>query len=130
MPVILCVDDEPNQLVLYRFLLQQAGFEVILANNGQEAIDITRIVQPNLILMDMMMPIKDGCQATTEIRMISNLAHIPIILLTAYRPHVLATRAAEAGITAILSKMITPMDLLAKIQAYLSVDVANSPSCA
>lgn len=119
MPLILCVDDEPSQLTLYRFLFERAGLTVLLANNGQEAIDTARVVQPDLILMDMMMPVKDGCQAAAEIRAIPGLADIPIVLLTAYQPHVLAQQAAASGITTILPKTLLPGDLLTALQAYL-----------
>jgi CheY-like chemotaxis protein len=119
MPSILCADDDINQLILYRFVFERTGFQVILADNGQEAVDKAHIARPDLILMDMMMPVKDGCQAAGEIKADPKLAHIPIILFTAYQPHTLVERAAAAGSAAIVSKATTPSQLLTKIQDLL-----------
>jgi CheY-like chemotaxis protein len=126
MPLILCVDDNPSQLVLLRFLLQKAGFEVASATNGQEAINLTQTLKPDLILMDMMMPIKDGYQASLEIKADPSLAHIPLILLTAYNQRDVAQRAVAAGIDVVLSKTVLPMDLLAKVQTLLQTHQTNS----
>jgi CheY-like chemotaxis protein len=131
MPLILCVDDNPSQLVLLRFLLERAGFEVSLAANGQEAIDLTPTLKPDLILMDMMMPVKDGYQASVEIKADPDLAQIPIVLLTAYNQRDVEQRAAAAGIDAVLSKTILPMDLLIRVQDLLQAhktDSATQPS--
>jgi CheY-like chemotaxis protein len=125
MPSILCVDDNPSQLFLYRFLLAQAGFDVSLANDGQEAIDLTRTLKPDLIQMDMMMPGKDGCQASIEIKANPDLAQIPIILFTAYNQRDVEQRAAAAGIDAVLSKTVLPMELLDKVQDLLHTNKTN-----
>jgi CheY-like chemotaxis protein len=116
MPTILCVDDEPNQLILYRFAFQRAGFRVFSANNGQEAVETARTFKPDIILMDLMMPIKDGYQATLEIKADPALAHIPVVLFTAYHQHSLTEKAASAGAAAVMPKTTPPMELLAKIQ--------------
>jgi CheY-like chemotaxis protein len=119
MPSILCVDDEPNQLILYRFAFGRVGFQVFSANNGQEAIEMAQTFKPDLILMDMMMPIMDGYQATVEIKTNAALAHIPIVLFTAYHHHALTEKAQKAGAAIVLPKTTPPSELLEKIQALL-----------
>ena len=119
MPFLLCVDDDQEQLKLYRLFFGLSGFEVVVASGGQEAVEVAQASRPDLILMDMMMPGKDGCQAAAEIKADPGLADIPIILVTAAQPHRLADQAAGIGIDLILSKTIPPQELLANIRILL-----------
>jgi hypothetical protein len=77
MPLILCVDDEPGQLDLYQFFFERVGFQVQVAKNGPEAIEQTQILAPDLILMALMMPIKDGYQVSLEIKADPHLHTFP-----------------------------------------------------
>jgi twitching motility two-component system response regulator PilH len=120
MPSILCVDDEPTQLILLKFAFERAGFTVLSANDGQEAVELTTQHRPDIILMDLMMPVKDGYQATVEIKADSNLAHIPIVLYTAYDQEVLAEQAKQAGAAEIIRKTTPPKALVAKINELLA----------
>jgi CheY-like chemotaxis protein len=121
MPSILCVDDDRDQLNLYHFFFERAGFEVILAGDGQEGVEKAKATRPSVILMDMMMPVKDGCQAAAEIKADPNLTHIPIILFTAYQTSTLTKQVAEAGVDLILSKTMLPQDLLVQIRDLLGI---------
>lgn len=120
MPSILCVDDEPTQLILLKFAFERAGFTVLRANDGQEAVELTTQHRPDIILMDLMMPVKDGYQATVEIKAEPSLAHIPIVLYTAYDREVLAEQAKLAGAAEIIRKTTPPKALVAKIDELLA----------
>ena len=77
---ILLVDDDPNIRQLVNLYLEKEGFEVVMADRGDEAIKIFKSTPPNLILLDVMLPGMDGWQVCREVRKVSN---IPIIMLTA-----------------------------------------------
>lgn len=120
MPSILCVDDEPTQLTLLNFAFKRAGFTVFSANDGQEAVEMAGQCNPDIILMDLMMPIKDGSAATMDIKTNTRTAHIPIVLFTAYEKGDMAETALAAGAIEIIRKTTTPVDLVAKIKNLLS----------
>jgi len=85
--VLLVEDNEVNRY-LARFLLEKGGFRVITANNGREAIEQARTHRPDLVLMDIQMPVMDGYEATTLFKADETLRAIPVVALTAYAmPH-------------------------------------------
>ncbi len=120
MPTILCVDDDFPQLTLLEFAFSRAGFSVICANDGQEAIKKNLSAHPDIILMDLMMPVKDGAKATAEIKAISALADVPIVLYTAYDRENLAQQALDNGAVEVIKKAIPPTQLVKKINQILA----------
>ena len=80
--ILLVEDNEMNKDMLSRRLIKK-GYEVVFAMDGQEAIDMAQSETPDVILMDMGLPVKDGLQATKEIKENSDTANIPVIALTA-----------------------------------------------
>jgi two-component system alkaline phosphatase synthesis response regulator PhoP len=80
---ILVVDDEIDILEFIQYNLRKEGYEVHLAHNGQEAIDVSKKVKPDLILLDVMMPVMDGIEACKQIKSNSDLEKIFIVFLTA-----------------------------------------------
>ncbi len=120
MPTILCVDDEFPQLTLLEFAFSRAGFNVICAHDGQEAVEKTQSAHPDIILMDLMMPLKDGAKATAEIKAIPALADIPIVLYTAYERGNAAQRALDNGAVEVIKKAIPPTQLVNKINRILA----------
>jgi len=121
MPTILCVDDELSQLTLLEFAFNRAGFTVICANDGHEAVEKTKSEKPDIILMDLMMPVKDGAAATKEIKAIPSLAQVPIVLYTAYEKGDAAGRALDNGALEVIKKTIPPTQLVAKINQILGI---------
>ena len=79
----LIVDDEPDILELLQYNLVKEGFEVRTADNGKRALEVARAFQPNLILLDIMMPVMDGIELCKKMKNDIQYSHIPIILLTA-----------------------------------------------
>lgn len=93
---ILVVDDEPEIVEMLRMCLETASYEVVAAYNGQEGIEKTKKERPDAIILDLMMPEKDGFQASKEIKNDPECAHIPILVLTAISDHLSHTRYAKS----------------------------------
>jgi CheY-like chemotaxis protein len=125
MPSILCVDDEPTQLILLKFAFERAGFTVISAANGTEAVQIAKENRPDIILMDLMMPVKDGYETTVELKALPELAGTPIVLYTAYDRSDSARAALKAGAADIVRKSTTPKVLVSKINELLAANRAR-----
>ena len=117
---ILLVDDNlVNLMVAEQFLLKW-GVEVTTANNGQFAIDSFLDEKPDLILMDLQMPVIDGIEATIEIRKMEEGDPIPIIAMTADAMIRTRDKAFSAGMTDIITKPFNPEELLKKIKNNLA----------
>jgi two-component system, OmpR family, alkaline phosphatase synthesis response regulator PhoP len=89
---VLVVDDEPDLTVLVKKYLVEAGFDVEIAYNGVEAMEKVKANPPDAIVLDVMMPEKDGYQTCSELKGDEKYADIPVILLTAVADHVSSTR--------------------------------------
>ena len=83
MARIVVVDDEPSIRRLVADLLTEEGHEVLETSNGRAAVDLVRESQPDLILMDIMMPVLNGVDATFEIRQLEGMASVPVVLMSA-----------------------------------------------
>ncbi len=93
---ILVVDDEPDFASLVQGNLEKEGFEVDVAYNGNEGIEKVKANPPDAIVLDVMMPEKDGYEVCKELKADSNYSDIPIVLLTAVASHVTSTRYSHA----------------------------------
>ena len=119
MPKILLVEDnEMNRDMLSR-RLERKGYEVAIATDGQEGVDRAREVAPDLILMDMSLPVKDGWTATSEIKADPSLRAIPIIALTAHAMAGDKDRALHAGCDDYDTKPVEFARLISKIEVLL-----------
>jgi len=119
MSTILIVEDnEMNRDMLSR-RLERKGYSILIAVDGAEGIDVTRAQMPDLILMDMSLPIVDGWEATRRIKADDYLKHIPIIALTAHAMANDREKALDAGCEDYDTKPIELPRLLAKIEALL-----------
>ena len=114
--ILLVEDDAVNRDVLARYLTL-VGYTVITAVNGVQALDLAQAQLPNIILMDMRLPLMDGWQATRELKRTSITATIPIIALTAYALDEERQKCFDAGCDAYESKPVDMQHLLATIQA-------------
>lgn len=119
MQTILCVDDEPTQLMLLRLALTRAGYRVLEATDGQKGIDISLEHQPHLVIMDLMMPGMDGATAIGHLKQNPVTRHIPVIVLSAYIKGDQAKKAMEAGAEELVSKSLILTDLIEKIKHYI-----------
>jgi len=117
--VLLVEDNEVNRY-LARFLLEHGGFNVVTANNGLEALEQARARKPDLILMDIQMPVMDGYEATRQLKADDNLKSVPVVALTAYAmPHE-RERALAAGCVGQIEKPIDTRTFIAQLRGYLS----------
>ena len=113
---ILVVDDEELLVKGIRFNLQNEGYEVITGNNGLEAVQLAQTQQPNLVILDIMMPQMDGLTACARIREFSD---VPIILLTAKTEDMDKLMGFEQGADDYLTKPFNILELKARIRALL-----------
>ena len=119
MATVLCVDDEPTQLMLLRLALTRAGYEVLEASKGQDGIDMAKKHQPGLIIMDLMMPGMDGATAIWHIKQEDATKDIPVLVLSAYIKGDQAKRALDAGAEELISKSLILTDLIDKVKNYI-----------
>jgi two-component system cell cycle response regulator DivK len=116
---ILVVEDHEDNRQILRDLLGSAGFEMIEAGDGEAALRMAAAEQPDLILMDVQLPVLDGYEATRRIKADPRLKAIPIIVVTSYALSGEEVRARRAGCDAYVAKPYSPRQLLAKIRTYL-----------
>jgi two-component system, cell cycle response regulator DivK len=116
---ILVVEDNPDNRVLITDVLTSLDYEVSIANDGQEGLEKAGSERPDLILMDMSLPVMDGWTATRRIKDDNDLKHIKIIALTAHAMVGDKERALEAGCDDYLSKPIDLRELANKLAEYL-----------
>jgi CheY-like chemotaxis protein len=120
MPKILIVDDEPLMHVLYKRCLEREGFELLMARNGVEAIAAVAQTKPDLILMDVMMPAKDGMTAIRELKHNEATRDVPIIVITANvaQYETSGKEARNGGAESLLTKPLSPARLLAEVRRF------------
>ncbi len=116
---ILVVEDNKDNMILISDVLNSLGYAVTTARDGAEGIKSVRAEKPDLILMDLSLPLLDGWTATRMIKGDPKLADIPIIAVTAHAMIGDRERALEAGCDDYISKPINMRDLTAKLRQYL-----------
>ena len=113
---ILVIDDQEDLLELTRRVLQSHGYEVLTLNDGENALETIKKESPDLVLMDMIMPIKDGAQICQEIKSDTSVRHIPVILTTGQM--IEKSEYSQEGLTGVDDYLMKPFEideLLAKI---------------
>jgi len=120
MKRILIADDEPHMRRFLELSLKKGCFEFLFATNGQEAIDQASQNQPDMIVMDVTMPVMDGLAALSELKRLDETREIPVIMITA-RGHILTRQEAElSGAALFLTKPFSPTQLLRKVRELLA----------
>ena len=117
---ILVVEDQEDNRQILRDLLGNAGYELTEAENGEEAIAAVAKRRPDLILMDIQLPVMDGYEATRRIRTNPDLKSLPIIAVTSYALAGDESKALTAGCDSYVTKPYSPRELLAKVRAHLA----------
>ena len=116
---ILVVEDQEDARRILRDLLTRAGFDLIEAENGEDAVASAQASRPDLILMDIQLPLLDGYEATRRIKADPDLKSIPIIVVTSYALSGDEDKARRAGCDDYVAKPFSPRQLLAKIKEYV-----------
>jgi len=118
-PLILIADDDPDILALISFRLERAGYEVIGAGDGEQALAAAIARPPDLALLDVMMPKLDGYEVTARLRSNEATRHLPVILLTARVQEADIARGVEAGADDYVRKPFSTQELRERVQAAL-----------
>lgn len=118
-PKILLVDDEPDILTVTTFRLKKAGYEVITAVNGQEALDKAKTARPDMILLDLLLPIMNGYEVCKKIKSDDTLKKIPVVLFTASTVDTIEKKLEGSGADDCVIKPFEPEVLLAKIKKFI-----------
>jgi DNA-binding response OmpR family regulator len=118
-PLVLVADDDRDILQLISFRLERADYEVVQANDGEEALRLVKELHPDLAVLDLMMPKLNGYEVIREIRRDEETKAIPVILLTARVQETDVARGFEAGADDYLKKPFSPQELRARVQAIL-----------
>jgi two-component system cell cycle response regulator DivK len=117
---ILVVEDQADNRRILRDLLGNAGYELIETETGEEALTAVEAQRPDLILMDIQLPVMDGYEATRRIRLNPELKSIQIIAVTSYALAGDEAKALAVGCNAYITKPFSPRALLGKVQEHLS----------
>ncbi|MEN6327516.1 MAG: response regulator transcription factor [Syntrophomonas sp.] len=118
-PKILVVDDETHIVELVKFNLEKEGYRVIVAYDGQSALEKVRDVVPDLILLDIMLPKMDGLEVCRAIKQIPAYNTIPIIMLTAKGEEIDTVLGLEMGADDYIKKPFSPREMVARVKARL-----------
>lgn len=117
--VILAVDDEPNILLSIEFILDMEGYEVHTAHDGEEALEVAGRIRPDVILLDINMPRKDGYEVCRILREREDMAGTKVIMLTAKGQTLEKKKGLEVGADEYVTKPFSAEDLLQKIRACI-----------
>ncbi len=115
---LLIVDDQPKFTRMMGIKLEKMGYTVFTAENGETALEIAKMEKPNLIVMDIMMPVMDGFAAAAELNNDPDTAQIPLIFLSAKGQPADRERATALGALDFLSKPFNPSRLVARIEEH------------
>lgn len=122
---ILIVDDEPDILELIEYNLKKEGYQVFLASNGQDGINVAKKVQPDLIILDIMMPKMDGIEACRLMRAIPEFKNTFMVFLTARSEEYSEIAGFNVGADDYIAKPIKPRALVSRINAILRRNVSS-----
>ena len=125
-PRVLLVDDYPDAREMYTEYLQYSGFDVVEAENGMEALQRAIDATPDIILMDLSLPVMDGWEATRRLKADERTASIPVVALTGHALAGISEGARQAGCDAFVTKPCLPEDLVVEIKRVLDQTSASA----
>ncbi len=125
-PRVLLVDDYPDAREMYTEYLEFSGFDVVEAGNGMEALQRAVDTTPDIILMDLSLPVMDGWEATRRLKADKCTASIPVVALTGHALADISEGAKRAGCDAFVTKPCLPEDLVREIRRILDRPPASS----
>ena len=120
MKKILVIEDNEQNLYLVSFILEKNGYEVFSARDGQTGVDMATSIVPDLILLDIQLPVMDGYAVAKKLRSIASLADIPIIAVTSYAMTGDREKTIEAGCNGYIEKPINPDTFIQQVETHLA----------
>lgn len=127
MSQVLVVDDEPNILLSLEFLMQQAGFDVTTADDGESALERINAGLPDLLLLDISLPGISGFDVLERLRTAADTRHLPIIMLTAHGREVEREKGMALGANDYITKPFSTQALVEKVKALLAETDHGAP---
>jgi two-component system cell cycle response regulator DivK len=127
-PVVLLVDDYPDAREMYAEYLEFSGFTVVEASNGVEALERAHDAKPDVILMDLSLPIMDGWEATRRLKADERTKQIPVLAVTGHALTGISEDAKKAGCDGFITKPCLPEDLMMEIRKVLGRGAAAAAS--
>ena len=118
-PLVLIVEDEEAIVTLLDYNLRNAGYDTVVARDGEEAVDLALTTEPNAILLDWMLPLRSGLEVCRHLRRHPETGEVPIIMLTARGEEQDKLRGLDMGADDYLTKPFSPQELLARLRAVL-----------
>lgn len=119
MKKILIADDEPDIVKVIKFRLIKMGYEIHVAANGRDAVDMIKGIKPDLVLLDFSMPFLTGDEVCIQAKNDPDTKHIPVILMTASSHKVTDEHIAQIGANGHILKPFETQELIDKVQAFL-----------
>jgi two-component system cell cycle response regulator DivK len=115
---ILIIEDNEQNLYLLTFIVEKHGYEVSAARDGKKGLEVAEKIKPDLILLDIQLPVIDGYTVARELRKNKDLADIPIIAVTSFAMIGDREKALEAGCTDYIEKPIDPQTFMAQVEQF------------
>ena len=125
---ILIADDEPNIVAALEFLLRKGGYEVYIARNGEDALKLVEACVPDLVLLDVMMPIRSGFEVCARIRERVDWRHMKVVILTAKGREAEVNKGLALGADLYVTKPFSTRELMAKIKGLLGQGSPPGPA--
>ena len=125
---ILIADDEPNILISLEYLMKREGYEVHVARDGQEALDLLQRVLPRLVLLDVMMPNKNGFEVCQALRADESLKDTLVLMLTAKGRDTDIAKGLGVGADAYMTKPVSTKELVVKVREMLAAPRGAGPA--
>lgn len=119
---VLIADDEQNIVISIEFLMKREGFQVLIANDGDDALAKVQSERPDLVLLDVMMPKKNGYEVCQSIKSDPTLASTKVLMLTAKGRDTEVAKGLAIGADAYMTKPFSTRDLVAKARALLAIE--------
>jgi DNA-binding response OmpR family regulator len=116
---ILVADDEPNILISLEFLLKREGYAVVVASNGAEALDRVRAERPDMAILDVMMPLRNGFEVCQDLRADPEFKDLRIMMLTAKGRDTEVSKGLALGADVYMTKPFATKELIAKVKALI-----------
>jgi DNA-binding response OmpR family regulator len=124
---VLIADDEPNIVAALEFLLQRNGYEVSIAQNGDEALKLIESCKPDLVLLDIMMPVRSGYEVCKRLRERPESRHIKVIMLSAKGRDAEVSKGLATGADLYVTKPFSTRELIGKINQLLEEGPGSGP---
>ena len=118
---VLLIEDEPNIIEAMRFLLVRDGWTVDTHSDGTDAVDVARAAQPDLVVLDMMLPGKSGMDILRELREIAEFANLPVLMLTARGQSRDREMAEKAGVSRFMTKPFSNAEVLTAVRDLVAL---------